>query len=281
MTRRNDGARLEPRARRCPQPKCRRHQGSDPAGLTPVAANGGGLDLAGLRPEGLRYRGSAGAGRRAILYVTHGRPSGTRARRLMSLGPTLPRPALADPDALRPPSQPRSPASGDYPPAMDRHGPPCASMSGSPACRVAGRAGLTEPPGGIPLPSKRSPPSATPGSAADGRRAPREPGCEQHTRGEGPGDNLGGMQREGMVKGGCRLLSAAKLNLVLGATQAFGCGDSRAIATPCSWIGHANCEMARGAPSARQRTPRQFCPPCETSGSRQCTCLARAVNSGR
>src|SRR5919108_6557473 len=43
--------------------------------------------------------------------------------------------------------QPRSPASGDYPPAMDQREPPYASISGSPACRVAERADLPEPPG--------------------------------------------------------------------------------------------------------------------------------------
>jgi hypothetical protein len=82
--------------------------------------------------------------------------------------------------------RPQSPASGDYPPAMDRRAPPYASISGSPACRVAGRADLPEPPAALPLPSvlrswpfpaltrapKRSPAGAASTPVPDGRHAP-------------------------------------------------------------------------------------------------------------
>ena len=147
-----------------------------------------------LRPRRHAPRGVVLArerGRRSARdpVATNGRPLGARARRLMSPGPTLCGSASPIRKSCEPPSRPRSPASGDYPPAMDRHGPPCASMSGSPACRVAGRADLPEPPGGSLPPSEHI--AAERRSRLRGGRLTR-PSMSQdatdHTRGARGGD---------------------------------------------------------------------------------------------
>src|SRR5918999_2936481 len=80
----------------------------------------------------------------------------------------------------------QSPASGDYPPAMDQRGPPCPNVSGSPAYRVAEQADLPEPPAALPPPSVpgprplpaltrapwRSPAGAASTPVPDGRHVP-------------------------------------------------------------------------------------------------------------
>jgi hypothetical protein len=71
-------------------------------------------------------------GARSCTYKWAARPAPARGG--LCPRPTLPRPALADLKVLANlPHMPRSPASGDYPPATDRRRPPPANMSGSPA----------------------------------------------------------------------------------------------------------------------------------------------------